>query len=578
MAIEGAARAIWTTKTRELVLEAALERELGIPKLLAAVLIARGFTEPDEASKFLSPSLADLHDPLLLPDCAEAVRQLLQAKEANERIYVHGDYDVDGVSSAALWTRSLRRLGFDVVPHVPHRIREGYGIHRLAVEEARDAGCKLFLTCDCGSSAHVTVAMARSFGMRVVVTDHHEVGDVAPEAEALVNPHRKDSAYPYKHLAGVGVAYKVAQAVAEECGASRQQFERAFLDLVALGTIADVVPLTGENRILAWHGLERLSQTKKPGLRALISKAIKKPARPLNSRDVGWALGPRLNAAGRIDDAEHSLRLLLTDDFTEAEEKAELLDQHNRSRRVEQDRILAYAEEIVLERRLHEGPLIIVAAQGWHTGVVGIVAGKLAERYYRPSFVASIGADGVAKGSARSIPGFNLHDLLTAHSDLFLSGGGHERAAGFSIDAGRLEEAQERLEAYAENLLSPEDLVPKIEADLTLHADDLTFAGVEALSKCEPFGEGNPAVRFVISGSPFSFVQPTSKPEHVRFGLAGTANLTGIGFSFGERLARYSAGDQVDLLVEPEIDEFNGSRKVNLRLTNLQSDRESSEC
>lgn len=575
MISEGANRAIWISRDRSPQAEEALARKLGITPLVAAVLIARGYVTPEEAAGFLDPSLEGMHDPSLLPDCAAAVREILRAKETGARIYVHGDYDVDGVSSAAIWTRSLQRLGFDVVPHVPHRMKEGYGIHQMAVEEARELGCKLFLTCDCGSSAHDMVEMARAFGMRVIVTDHHEISGNLPRAEAIVNPHRKDSNYPYKYLAGAGVAFKVAQRVAEECGAKKEQFQRAYLDLAALGTIADVVPLTGENRIIASFGLRQLAETKKPGVRALIRKSLKRADRALTARDVAWGLGPRLNAAGRIDDAELSLRLLLTDDDSEAQEIADILDQHNRARKTEQERILEHAVEIIHERQLHTAPLIVVAAPGWHTGVIGIVAGKIVERFYRPAFVAAIGEDGIAKGSARSINGFNLHDALIEHSELFLSGGGHERAAGFSVDANRIEEVSEHLVQYAQRKLRPEDLVPKIESDISVTSNEIDFRSVEMLRKFEPFGEGNPHVRFHVRNAQFAFVTPTSKPEHVRFGLAGTPTLTGVGFSFGERLSRFAEGDIIDLLVEPTIDEFNGNRRIDLRLVDLRSNRDS---
>lgn len=572
MISEVANRAIWISRTRNREAEETLANELGVPPLVAAVLIARGYSVAENAAAFLEPALDRLHDPSLLPDCDAAVREILRAKERKEKIYVHGDYDVDGVSSAAIWTRSLQRLGFDVVAHVPHRIKEGYGIHQMAVEEARELGCKLFLTCDCGSSAHDMVEMAKSFGMRVVVTDHHELSGLMPRAEAVVNPHRKDSEYPYKFLSGAGVAFKVAQKVAEECGAKKEQFQRAYLDLAALGTIADVVPLTGENRIIASFGLKMLTETRKPGIRALKEKALKRADAPLTARDVGWRLGPRLNAAGRIDDADLSLRLLLTDDEIEAREIAEVLDQHNRARKTEQERILEHAFEIIHERQLHTAPLIFVAAPGWHAGVIGIVAGKIAEKLYRPSFVATIGDDNIAKGSARSIPGFNLHEALVQHEDMFLSGGGHERAAGFSVEADRIEEVSEQLLRYASSKLRPEDLIPKLESDVSVTSDEIDFKSVETLAKLEPFGEANPHVRFYIRNAQFSLIAPTSKPEHVRFELEGAYKLRGVGFSFGERLSRFSKGDIVDLLVEPTIDEYNGNRRVDLRLVDLKAD------
>lgn len=297
-----------------------LAKELGVSGLVSAILVSRGYDTPAKAEKFLHPSLDDLHDGRLLPDVGQAVREILLARERGETIFVHGDYDVDGITSAALWTRVLRRLGFSVVSHVPHRIRDGYGIHKYAVREAHQAGAKLLLTCDCGSSAFEAVEMAGRLGMRVVITDHHAVTGSLPRASAVVNPLRKDSGYPFPYLSGVGVAFKVAEVLARELGVSSSKFRRAFLDLVALGTIADVVPLVDENRILTKFGLEQLARTRKPGLRALLEALTLDVRGGLSAWQVGWILGPRLNAAGRIDDAVHALTLLLTDDEKEARE------------------------------------------------------------------------------------------------------------------------------------------------------------------------------------------------------------------------------------------------------------------
>ncbi len=561
----------WDCPPRSPDAENALSTALGLPALACAALVSRGFTSPDEAEKFLEPDLKDLHDPLLLPDCDTAVSAIMSAKENAEKIFIHGDYDVDGVSSAAIWARALRRLGFDVTAHVPHRMKEGYGIHESAVRAAHEARAALFLTCDCGSSAIEAVKMAREVGMRVVITDHHEVGPALPDAQAVVNPIRADSRYPYPYLSGSGVAFKVAQAVAQACGASASGFQRAFLDLVCLGTIADVVPLTGENRVLARHGLQHLAETKKEGLRALMEAASIDPTDGVSARDVAWRLAPRLNAAGRIDDAAHALRLLLTEDPDEARQQAELLNRHNDERKSEQKRILSEAEETVVSKGLHRRALMLLYSDDWHPGVIGIVAGRLAEKYNRPTLVASVDAEsGTARGSARSIPAFNLHQALAANRDLFLSCGGHARAAGFTIENSRLDEAAERLNRYAAESLTPEDLIPRYRADAEVQLAELTDPAIEALERMRPFGEGNPEPAFILRDAEFSWIKPTSNPQHVRFGLVGPALLSGIAFGMGDRFTGLQPGDRADLLVRPQIDTWNGRRRPRLTLVDFR--------
>lgn len=564
----------WVSPPRDAQLEAQLNESLGLEgSLAAASLVARGLTSAEDADKFLNPSLDDLHEPMLLPDAEKALEAIMLAKERGEKVYVHGDYDVDGVTSTAIWTRALRKLDFEVVPHVPHRMREGYGIHQSAVREAAESGAKLFLTCDCGSGANEMVEMAKEFGMRVVITDHHELGSELPNADALVNPHVPGSRYPFDGLCGAGVAFKIAQAVAEECGAKREQFVRAYLDLVCLGTIADVVPLYGENRILAWHGLKALTSTKKKGVRALIDVAdIDLSQRPVNAFDVGWRLGPRLNAAGRIDDAEHSLRLMLTEDEKEARETAKLLNEHNQNRRTEEARILAEAEEIIEEQGLKEKPLIMVAAPEWHIGVVGIVAGRIAERYFRPALVACINEEeGTVKGSARSIPAFQLHEALFANKELFLSCGGHARAAGFSLELDRLDEVTERLTAHAASVLSPEDLVPTFYADAEIHPDEMNFSAFRALEKLEPFGEGNSQVKFIIRGCELTAIKPCGEDgAHIQFQINCKARVQGISFNSSEMFADVSVGDTVDILFEPVVEKWNGQFNCKMRLCTMQ--------
>lgn len=549
-------------------LEAKLQDDLGIPTLLAAILVARGFSETSEAYQFLNPKLENLHDGNLLPDAELAVKEIMLSRDKKEKIYVHGDYDVDGVTSAAIWTRALRRLGFDVIPHVPHRMKEGYGIHESAVQAAIDVGAKLFLTCDCGTGAVENIERARSAGLRVVITDHHELGKAIPKANAFVNPHRADSIYPFPHLSGAGVAFKIAELVAEACGAKKEQFRNAFLDLVCLGTIADVVPLIDENRILAACGLEKLATTKKVGLKSLISVSGIRQSEKITSKHVAWRLSPRINAAGRIDDASIALQLLLTEDVGEAQQLAKTLDMHNQNRQSEQQKILIEVEQMIEENAMHQDPLILVHGNDWHTGIVGIIAGKVKEKYNRPTLVANVAGE-ITKGSARSIPAFEIHSALLEHREMFLSCGGHAKAAGFSFETSRLKEIQKALLDYAKQKLSPEDLLPIWTPDVIVAPQELTLQAAEAIQKLEPTGEANSPALLLLKEIPLNDIRPTSNPNHVRFSIASTPSIWGIGFGFGQKFQSVSIGEQVDILFELAVDEYNGIKNPKIYLKEL---------
>ncbi|MCH7905672.1 MAG: single-stranded-DNA-specific exonuclease RecJ [Armatimonadetes bacterium] len=539
-----------------------LSHELGISPLVASVLLSRGISDPLQASAYLNPSLQDLHSPSLLPDFDPAVGEILGAKESGKRVFVHGDYDADGVTSAALFTRFLRRLGCDVVPHVPHRTREGYGIHLDAVKMAAEAGCKLFLTCDCGISAHEQVAAANSAGMRVVVTDHHEVGETLPPAAAVVNPHRRDSQYPFKHLSGVGVVFKLCQGITQELKIDESRFFRAYLDLAALGTIADVMPLIDENRIIASHGLTSIKHSKKPGLRSLLRVCeLDDPSRKITARNVGFQIAPRINAAGRMADSRLALDLLLEDDPEKADVIAELLDETNRQRRVEQAHAYDEAVELVEQTHSPSDRAIVVSREGWHPGLIGIVAGKLAEQYYRPTFVVTIDENGHARGSARSIPGFNLGAAIDAARPHLSSGGGHEQAAGFSLEASKLEGFALAMKSYANSVLTDDDLVPRIEIDAIIDPSEASNPRVvEELAALAPFGQGNPEPTFGCLGLTTSNIAPTSNPAHVRLSLIDTSGTPhkAMAFGIGEGLSALGNGAKIDIVFRPDENVFRG--------------------
>ena len=565
MLSESLEKRVWQTSPIYPELEKSLTNELGISQIFARVLISRGFKDAQSIEKHLHPKLENFHNPALLPDCEIAIRELMLAKEQNEKIFIHGDYDVDGVTSATIWSRSLSRLGFNVETHVPHRMKEGYGIHDSAVRKAKDSGAKLFLTCDCGSSAVENVALAKELGMRVVITDHHQLPVGLPEAHAIVNPSRKDSKYPFPHLSGAGVAFKVAQAVSEECGVDALKFQRGFLDLACLGTIADVVPLLDENRLLVSFGLKLLPKTQKIGLQALLEVASIENNKPITAFDVGWKIGPRINAAGRIDDSSIALQLLLTNDESEARKLANILNDLNAQRKTEQERVFEHAEELIFENQLDSHPLLLVYSAGWHEGVIGIVAGKLAEKYYKPTLVATLLEEtGKAKGSARSIPGINLYELLFANEHLFLSYGGHERAAGFSLEIDKLEEAHETLLEWTKTEIHSDIFIPKLYADAVCSARELNEKSLMEMLQLEPFGEGNPAPMLIIEGGTLSNVRTMGENEkHVRITLSESPSTKVVGFNLASAFTRMEPGQEVELLVSLKRNDWNGKTSVD---------------
>lgn len=537
----------------------ALQGALGVPRVLASILVQRGYADPVAAERFLKPDLAHLHDPRTLPDYESAISVILGAKERKERIFVFGDYDVDGITSASLLQRFLSRLGFDVVAQVPER-RQGYGIQESSVFAAKEVGAKVFLSCDCGSTAVKPVAMAREAGMAVVVTDHHELDEEMPDAHAVVNPHRADSQYPFKGLSGVGVVFKLCLGLARELGVPEHQYLRAFLDLAALGTVVDMMPLVDENRVITKFGLPQIEATKKVGLRALITEYSKtrRQQGPLKLYDLGFGIGPRLNAAGRVSDAANALRLLTTEDELEAAMLASAMEEANQTRRTAQERAIAEAAERIVEQGLDQRNAIVVLDPGWHGGVVGIVASKLVEMFRRPVFVGTVDPEtGKAKASARSIPAFHLADAIHSMHPL-VSGGGHAMAAGVSFDLACLEEFADRIHAYAGERLQPEDFLAQTRIDVVATRGELDVATVEGLAAMEPCGMGNPAPVFAVRGVRLTDVRLTKNENVVqlKFDDGSGRPVSGVTFSQAVDFLALSPNATLDVAFKPEVDTY----------------------
>lgn len=550
---------------------AVLVRELRLPEPLCRLLVARGHGEPDLARAFLRPSLDTLHDPAGLTDVDAAVARLGLAIDRGETILVHGDYDVDGICAATLYTRVLRRLGARVVPFVPHRIRDGYDLGPGGIRRAAEADAGVILTADCGVVAHDAVAAARQAGIDVVVTDHHVPGATLPAAIAVVNPRRSDCAYPNPGLSGTGVAYKVALALARSRGLSDEEVHYS-LDLVALATVADVMPLRGENRVMTRFGLRVLQAARTPGLRALVAVAGLE-GKVLTAGHLSHGLAPRLNAVGRLEDAGTGLRLLLAGDG-EAAELARELESANTRRRAVDAEILAQAMSLLDGRYdAARDRAIVLAGDGWHPGVIGIVASRLVERYHRPTvLIARPDGDGVARGSGRSIPGFDLLEAVRACGGHLERFGGHAAAAGFDI---RLEAIDGFRDAFADHARSVlgEEPVPELRIDLDLRLAEVTPELVRYLAYAGPFGAGNPTPVFALRGVTVASASVVGADgQHLKLRLAGDGvSLDAIGFRMAPTHAGMArAGAVVDVAAQLQEDSWRGRTRIQARLVDIQ--------
>jgi len=544
-------------------LVAALAAELGVPEPLAAILVQRGFAAPDIAKAFLRPDLERLSDPCGWADMRSAVDLLAGAVRSGTPILVHGDYDVDGQCAAALLTRVLRSAGGDAHAFVPHRLRDGYDFGAAGLAEARRLAAGLVVTCDCGITAVDAVRTARAEGREVIVTDHHVPGDELPPASAVLDPRRPDCPSEDNDLCGTGVAFKLAQALMPALGRS-SNVPLHFLDYVALATVADVVPLTGENRILVRHGLKMLADSRWTGLRALVD-AAGLAGRSIKAGHVGFILAPRLNAVGRIGDAAQGVRLLLSDDPAEAAAIARELETLNARRQALDQRILD--ETIALAERVlrPDDRALVLAADGWHPGVIGIVASRLVERYGRPTFV--IGWDGdTGRGSGRSIAGFDLHGALRRVGHHLEKYGGHTMAAGLTVRRDRFEAFRVAFLRVAGELLEPDDLVPEQRVDLELPLGLVSEKLEKLFRYLEPCGPGNPAPVFGVRAARAVGARRVGV-NHLRFLLDdGSGVLPAIGFQWADAVPEAWLAQPLDVAFRLERDEWQGRTTLQARV------------
>lgn len=534
---------------------AALAKDINVPETIARILVYRGIADYDTAKVYFRPSMDQLHDPFLLDGMDLAVDRILRGLESGDSLFVFGDYDVDGTNGAAMLYLFLKEVGARVQYYIPDRLKEGYGISRAGIDHAVGLGVNLFIAIDCGITAVEQVEYANTCGLDVIICDHHEAGPTLPPALAVLDPIKPGDAYPFKPLSGCGVGFKLLHGIAKRTG--KEDLLPAYLDFVTLASIADIVPLTGENRILVKIGLQLINTSPRPGIRALIESAGLKPGH-ITTGQIVFALAPRLNAAGRLGDAMRAVRLLTSSDADEARALAQELEEENRNRRKIDEDTFADAQQLFEECfNVESDPAIVLHQEHWHPGVVGIVASRMVERYYKPSIMMAT-VDGVAKGSARSVSGFDIYEALKRCEDKILQFGGHKYAAGLTVEIERLAEFRDAFKAAVKDLMTEEMKTPEIRIDMELSLSDITPRFIRMLREFAPFGPNNSRPTFLTRQLEVAGTPRIVGRNHLRFRVRqnGTS-FDAIGFGLGELLPRASQGRKdLDCVYTVEENEY----------------------
>ncbi len=541
-----------------------------IPALAARVLWQRGLRTAAEVEDFLHIDWRSRHDPFLLQDMDKAQARVQQAIAKRERIVVYGDFDTDGVTAVTLLMQLFQALNVDVHPYIPLRAGEGYGLNRDAISKLQSDGADLLITVDCGISNAAEIAYANELGLDVVVLDHHQPPAHLPPALAVVDPKRSDCAYPFKGLCGVGLAFKLFEALWKQGTRPKSLTARDLLDVVALGTIADMMPLSGENRVLVHYGLQAMRETQRPGLLALCRVASVEQA-SIDAQKVAFRLAPRINAAGRLEDALLAYHLLLAPDAATAQRYAEELNSTNVERQALMRSVQTAARELALERGQHEQKIMVVAGENFHHGVVGLAAGRLAEEFYRPVLVMGQ-EDAMCRGSARSVPGFNIVEALQACADLLEKYGGHAAAAGFTVAASNLPAFEARLQALANERISDDMLIPHLDIDTEARFSEINWESYEALEAMAPFGIDNPQPLLCSREVRVLEARPVGGDgQHLKLRLQqGGDMFNGISFGNGMLGAQLERGRVIDVAYVPEVNVWRNQRSLELRVVDIQ--------
>lgn len=538
--------------------------KFGISELLATVMINRGIEQDEDIEIFLNPTRNNFHNPFLMPDMEKAIDRIEKAIENKEKVIIYGDYDVDGITSITVLKKFLSDCGLEVDYYIPNRLDEGYGLNKNAINKIKNEKFSLIITVDCGISGIEEIEYANSLGIETIVTDHHEPMEVLPNAIAVVDAKRKDNIYPNKNLAGVGVVFKVCQALSQRRGMDEKEFLK-YLDIVSVGTISDIVPLTDENRVIAKLGLKLVQVTKNPGLKALINASGYKE---INSNTISFGVAPRINACGRMGFEKEAAELFLTNNIVEANTITENLNKYNRERQEIERNIFNQALEKIKKENIENKNSIVLASNDWHHGVIGIVSSKLTDLYFKPSILLCL-EDGIGKGSGRSVPGFDLHEALSDLSEYLDKFGGHEMAIGLTIDEKNIDIFKEKFEEYASKK-EVEKIIPILEIDKQITLKDIRLDTVKELNLLEPFGEANKPPIFVYKNLKIDSIRALSEGKHLKLVLRdGNTLINAIGFNMGDLSKDYTIGDKVDIAGNLEINSFNGRELVQINMKDL---------
>ena len=541
-----------------------LEKEYNLNTLLATILVNRGITKKEEIEIFLHPTRHNFHNPFLMPDMEIAVQEILKAIESKEKIIIYGDYDSDGITSITVLKSFFKDLGLDVDYYIPNRLDEGYGLNKPAIEKIVNEKYDLMITVDCGISAIEEIEYANELGLKTIVTDHHEVGESLPNAIAVVDAKRKDNVYPCRDLAGVGVVFKLIQALSIKLNLKEESYLK-YLDIVCVGTISDIVPLKDENRVITKLGLLLVNQTKNIGLKSLLYSSGYKN---IDSMAISFGVAPRINACGRMGHAEKALQLFLSKNINEVNQLTKELNEFNRIRQETEKNIYEEAIMQINKRQLEKKNTLVVAGENWHHGVIGIVASKITEKYYKPSILLCYEGE-LAKGSGRSISGFDLHEALMKCTDTIEKFGGHSMAIGITIKREMVEEFSNEVEQIAHNM-HIEEIVPIIQIDGKIELNNISKEMVASLKDLEPFGEGNKTPIFAIRNLKIDSIRALSEGKHLKLTLKeNNIMISAIGFNMGELVQEYKIGDKVDLVGILEINSFNGVDTIQLNIKDI---------
>ncbi|MFC1643557.1 single-stranded-DNA-specific exonuclease RecJ [Chlamydiota bacterium] len=564
----------WFVLPKNEMLSNSLANALSIHPVIAQLLVNRGITTVDEARTFIDPKLKNLNDPFLFNDMEKCVSRVLEAHKRKEKVAFYGDYDVDGITSSALLSLLFTEIGIENECYIPHRISEGYGLSKEGIDYCSESGAKLIITVDCGIHAFEEIKYAKELGLNVIVTDHHEPSEDVPECLGIINPKIKNSGYPFRDLAGVGVAFKLAHGLIKkareyDCEWAFNIDLKKYLDFVALGTIADIVPLKGENRVLAKNGFIQICKSNRPGIKSLKNKTG--IGDTITSFDIAFRIAPRINATGRIGDAKDSLLILKTDDYSKADFLANNLDSNNKERQKIEEKVYKEALAEVDEKiNLEEDKVIVIEKDNWPVGVVGIVSSKITKLFYRPSFVISMDEDG-CKGSGRSIDGFDLSRALEDCADILDGFGGHKCAAGITLKKENVDEFRLRINQIASKELKQEDLVKKNTVDAMLSLADINEEIVSQLELLQPFGQDNPSPVFISKKMVCDSNPIILKEKHVKFYIKGPkGSIEAIYFNIGERINDIEKGMMINLVYQLSFNHFNGRTSIQLNIKDFE--------